>query len=44
MFERATIFSSVFIFIFFSVIAWKYFAFVETKNQVTLASFITLSN
>jgi Tfp pilus assembly major pilin PilA len=37
MFERATIFSAVFIFIVFGIIGLKYYQFIEHKNQVAIA-------
>jgi hypothetical protein len=33
MFERATVFSAIFIFIFFGMIGSKYLNFMEAKNQ-----------
>jgi hypothetical protein len=41
MFERATIFSTIFILIFFSVLGYKYFDFLEAKNQANSATSIT---
>jgi hypothetical protein len=41
MFERATIFSTIFIFIFFAILGYKYFDFVEAKNQTNPAISIT---
>ncbi|MGL4881633.1 MAG: hypothetical protein ACRC8K_11265 [Waterburya sp.] len=38
MFERATIFSSIFIFIFFGILGHKYLKFVEAKNQTNPAA------
>jgi hypothetical protein len=38
MFERATIFSSIFIFIFFGILGHKYFDFIEAKNQANPAA------
>jgi hypothetical protein len=37
MFERATIFSTIFIFIFFAILGYKYFDFVEAKNQSAIS-------
>jgi hypothetical protein len=41
MFERATIFSTIFIFVFFGVLGYKYFEFVEAKNQAEPATSLT---
>jgi hypothetical protein len=41
MFERATIFSTIFILIFFGVLGYKYFDFLEAKNQANPATSLT---
>ncbi len=38
MFEKATLFSAVFIFIVFGMVGIKYFNFLEAKNKVTKTS------
>lgn len=43
MFERATIFSTIFIFIFFGMLGLKYHQFIEHKNQVSQILFKTVS-
>ena len=37
MFERAIIFSAIFIFIVFGIIGLKYYQFIENKNQVAIS-------
>ncbi len=39
MFERATVFSAIFIFIVFAAIGCKYYQFMEAKSQAPLALF-----
>ena len=38
MFEKATIFSSIFIFTVFGIVGIKYYQFLDAKNQVTQTS------
>ena len=38
MFEKATAFSAVFIFIIFGIVGIKYLDFLESKNQATETS------
>ncbi len=35
MFERATVFSAIIVFILFTIVGVKYFNFLQEKNQVT---------
>jgi hypothetical protein len=44
MFERATIFSSIFIFIFFGILGHKYFDFIEGKNQTNPATATSITS
>ena len=40
MFEKATLFSAIFVFITFGIVGIKYFDFLESKNQATKISVI----
>jgi|GEM_PF-2797822 len=40
MFERATIFSAIFIFIFFGIVGVKYLSFIKSREQATKISFV----